>query len=158
MCLYQRHLSQDTDSDFFSLAWFSQPCGPDSSLTFSWDMTYGLAWALTGPLGPGLIIEPGQLTPMAPDDQAPVDDSVPADQVSVALTIAGRPIFARQANRPGPFSFEPTPQYWIAFGPFEPGQVLDFNEIILTTEIKFAPGQTVARAAFQRDCSWRVGR
>jgi len=183
MCLYQRHPGQETASDLYSLAWQCQNCPPGSTITFSWALEFGFAWAATGPLGPGAFFEPTQvigadpgvsgkrsvlfhnsdhgydLEPGATKPEAgflnlQTDASVPQNQVAVALTVSGRPAFVRPAGPNLGFTFQPEPQYWVAFGPFEAGQILDFEEIMLTTEILFPAGKRSAQAAFQRDCTW----
>lgn len=185
MCLYQRHEHQESEADLFSLAWMCQPCRSGSSITFSWTLDFGFAWAEMSSLGPGAFFEPGQT--VGADPEAPgrrsvllhqsgqgyeldcgsadpeagflnfqTDDSVPARRLAVALTVAGRPAFVRPAGPNLGFTFQPDPQYWVAFGPFEAGQVLDFSEMVLTTEIVFPTGRRSAQAAFQRDCTWTV--
>ncbi len=185
MCLYQRHPAQESDGSLRSLAWLCQNCRPGGTLTFSWSLEYGLAWAKTGHLQSGLVFEPAQVLPMAPDtpgrqsailrpaesgyalEAAPeeagagsfsvrADAALPGGELAVALTIAGRPVFARPAGPGLTLGFQLQPQYWVAFGPFEAGQALDFDEIVFTSEVRFAPGKRSAQAAFQRDCSWSL--
>jgi len=183
MCLYQRHPLQETEPGFFSLAWMCQTCRPGGTITFSWNLDFGFTWAETGLLMSGVFFEPGQIIgvdpnvsgkcallfhhgdsgysleyssiePEAGDIGFQADESVPRNQAAVALTVSGRPALARQTGPNQNFFFQPDLQYWAAFGPFEPGQALDFSEMVLTTEIIFPSGKRSARAAFQRDCTW----
>lgn len=185
MCLYQHHPDQEAASDLYSLAWQCQNCPPGATTTFSWALDFGFAWAAAGSLGPGAFFEPIQaieadpgvsgkrsvlfhnsahgyeLGPGSPEPEAgylnlQTDDSVPQNQMAVALTVSGRPAFARPAGPNLDLTFRPELRYWVAFGPFEAGQALDFDEIMLTTEVVFPAGKRSAQAAFQRDCTWAV--
>lgn len=185
MCLYLRHPDQETDPELYSLAWQAQNCPPGATITFSWTLEFGFAWAETGPLGPGAFFEPAQTIgadPSAAGKRSVIfqghgqgydfnsgsaepeagylnfqtDHSVPTNRMAVALTVSGRPAFARPAGPNLGFTFQPEPRYWAAFGPYEPGQVLDFSELALTTEIVFPSGKRSAQAAFQRDCTWEI--
>lgn len=173
MCLYQRHPDQESQADLFSLAWQCQNCPPGSTITFSWSLDFGFAWAETGPLGPGAIFEPAQsigADPNTPGKRSVIfrsadqgydleacpgepeagylnlqtDDSVPLNRMALALTVSGRPAFARPARPNLGFTFLAEPHYWVAFGPFETGQVLDYSELAMTTEIVFQPGKRSA--------------
>lgn len=183
MCLYQRHPSQETEPDLLSLAWMCQPCRPGATATFSWNLDFAFTLSETGPFMPGTFFEPGQSLEVDPNAAGKrslllhhqdsgysleyggaepeagylsiqTDGSVPRNQAAVGLTVSGLPAFARPAGPNLSLIFQPDPQYWVAFGPFEPGQALDFSEMVLTTEIKFPSGKRSAQAAFQRDCTW----
>lgn len=185
MCLYQRHPDQESQADLFSLAWQCQNCPPGSTVTFSWSLDLGFAWAETGPLGPGAFFVPAQSIRADPNtagkrsvifrsaDQGyeleagpaepeagylnfQTDNSLPLNRMAVALTVSGRPAFVRPAGPNLGFTFMPEPHYWVAFGPFEAGQVLDSSELVMATEVTFPAGKRSAQAAFQRDCSWAV--
>ena len=82
--------------------------------------------------------------------QVLVEPDAPA--LAVALCLAGRPALLRPAEPGRTISFPARPGYGAVFGSFEPGLVLDLDQIMLTTELDFT-GSSL-RVVFKRDCSW----
>jgi len=183
ICLFQRDPQQETEEDVFSLAWLCQPCQPGGSLTFSWKQDYGFAWSDTGPLSPGVIFRPRDLVSADPsglgrpsvsfgrhedgfcfvEGHNPsdgclnfnTDSSVPVRSISVALTINGLPAFARPAGPDMAFTFQPHPEFWITFGPYGPGEVLDARQVMDGgVRLDLNDRKLSAGAVFQRDCAW----
>jgi len=68
---------------------------------------------------------------------------VPPNTASVGITMSGAPVFAVQAqpNSRNTFILDRySINYWLAFGDFQGGEVLDVSRIILQTEIRFWGG------------------
>ena len=51
--------------------------------------------------------------------------------------MSGSPILAMQASPNFQFLFKPNPRYWVCFGNYDQGTVLDANEITNAQEIKY---------------------
>jgi hypothetical protein len=81
-----------------------------------------------------------------------VEADVPA--LAVALCLAGRPALLRPAEPGRTLSFPARPRYGVVFGSFEPGLILELDQMLLTTELDF-PGGSL-RAAFRRDGLWEI--
>jgi hypothetical protein len=78
-----------------------------------------------------------------------------APPLAVALCLAGRPALLCPAEPGRTISFPARPSFGALFGSFEPGLVLDLDQVMLTTELEFTGGSL--RAVFKRDCAWVQG-
>jgi hypothetical protein len=72
--------------------------------------------------------------------------------------MSGSGIFAAQAQPNANLVITPHPQYWIAFGRFMRGQVLDPNAIVRKAEVVFPTGVASCTATYGADGSWTIGR
>jgi hypothetical protein len=182
MTLYQTN--PDTSiPNLLSLAWFSQYSYPNTTLTFQWDLSNQLMWAQTGGLFPGVTFDAAQtldvttspggnsalLTAPNGDPQfraggaAPsgsigltMDGTIPLNTVSYALGQSQQPVFAAQAQPNFNVLFTPNPQYWLTFGPYQHGQVLDVETIDNNVQINFPSGVTSMTATLNADNTWTV--
>jgi hypothetical protein len=64
-------------------------------------------------------------------------DDIPNDEVSVGMGINGDPTLVVMATPAYTFTFFPDVRYWIAFGDFKKGQVLDLNSMSGIQELNF---------------------
>ncbi|MDR2419386.1 MAG: hypothetical protein LBD79_10100 [Treponema sp.] len=64
-------------------------------------------------------------------------DSIPNDDVSIGMGIDGKPILAVMATPRYIFTFFPDIKYWVAFGNFKKGEVLDLNSMSPIQELVF---------------------
>ena len=69
------------------------------------------------------------------------DGSIPAGKASIGIGMSGNPVFARSADPNLQYTFGLHPKYWIAFGDFEEGEVIDLNRMTQRYEIKFPVNQ-----------------
>lgn len=53
--------------------------------------------------------------------------------------------------------FTPHPEYWVTFGNFVQGQVLDVEEISSCIRINFPPNISHVKATLNMDNTWTVG-
>lgn len=181
-CIYQRDPVQDAGPDFYSLAWFSKSAHPATELAFQWDVEYSLLWDESGILTPGAVAQFGRekdLDLSVPAKTASAisakgggglvqtncevpagkigiltDNSIPERGVPVGIGVSGRPAFAMNALPNDAFTFQPHPHYWVAFGDFREGEVMDVDLIQQGCELVF-DREHRAEVSLGRDLQWR---
>lgn len=166
-----------------SLAWFAKRTAPTTRTTFSWTVDYSFVWAETGELIPGVMFAASQTwaADLTSTNQVTFsndggmytfqnqqagaqagslyireDASVPLKQASVGIGMSGAGTFAVQAQPNMNLVFTPHPKYYITFGEFTPGEVLDITSITDKAEIKFPSGVTSMTALLREDNTWSV--
>ncbi len=164
MCIFQKLPNQS--GNIFSLAWFSKHCYSHTSLTFEWVVEYCAHWAETGILKPGISFRAAQMVEADPSDQKNnsfgltllngaymftsttkqadagtigifPDNNIPNLQASIGIGMNGEPAFATQALMNDNFIFEPKVRYYLVFGNYEQGMVMDLTASTDAFEIIF---------------------
>ena len=184
ICVYQTCPDQQNNSNIYSLAWFTKAAHPETSLTFSWTIDYSMVWSETGELVPGVMFDasesrvadlqntsrniltlskendaflfkdagqsgqPGMLTIKA-------DGSIPNNTASVGIGMGGKPAIALNAFANMNYQFIPHPTYWVAFGDFKQGKVIDVNRMSQTQEIVFGPNIYEKSITFNESNTWQ---
>jgi rhizosphere induced protein len=171
-----------------SLAWFAKKAHPNAKIVFKWQIDYSFMWSETGVLTPGVqfvaseevIADPQGLSgpnkiPFLSKDGAflfgppSVDGTLgsltinngpgfPADSASVGIAMSGSGTFAVPAAPLFNAIFTPHPQYWIAFGDFEEGEVLDITQISSKANVVFPPNVYAMTAIYGADGRWTIKR
>ncbi|MZP29778.1 protein rhiA [Heliobacterium undosum] len=181
VCLYQT--CPELDADVMSLAWFSKSAHPTTKLTFKWDIKYSFIWDETGVLVPGVVFDASQtwdadlsnnnaitftkqngaytfkdLVRGEKDGMLQIteDYTVPVKQAAVGIGMSGAGTFVKQAQPNMTLFFKPHPEYWITFGNYVQGQVLDVTEITNKAKIEFGPGIYQMVAVLKDDNSWEI--
>ena len=87
------------------------------------------------------------------------DATIPSNHASVGIAMSGSGAYACQA-RPNWQSIYNTPHttYWVAFGTYTQGQVLDINSIWNHQEIQFPANVFSVNARLNEDLTWSVGQ
>lgn len=178
----------------YSLVWNSAMLRPGSNGKFSWQEDYGFVWGPMPELRPGAIFLAAQSVsadtsnrnqtslsngPQGLQLSAPVkgprpgslsirsEASVPMNRVAEGITVSGRPAFIVAAQPNMQAVFDLRPQYWIAFGEFQQGEVLepDMNESAQSkmiygppTEVIFPAGITAMKATLDHSDRWIIAR
>ena len=118
------------------LAWFSNYGSPTTNITFTWDQSYDVSWAQTGPLVPGVVFDAEQTIPVDPSSsqantatltyqsgaftwlpltgsglppgtiRVVQDATIPGGTASFAYGQSGAPVFAAQAEPNGTSQYE----------------------------------------------------
>jgi hypothetical protein len=180
-CIYQT--DPDLGPDVMSLAWFAKPTHPTTEETFSWQIDYGFIWDETGELVPGVVFDASQVWPadltqankisfslineaytfsnltkgsMQGVLEIDEDSTIPLKRASVGISMAGAGTFAKQAQPNMTLFFEPHPEYWITFGNFESGEVLNMTELTSKQKIEFDPGVFDKIVILNKDNTWTV--
>lgn len=84
------------------------------------------------------------------------DGTVGLGEASVGIAMSGAGVFAVEAQPNLNLIFTPHPEYWITFGTFEQGEVLNLDEITNSQQINFPPGVYAMTATLNADNTWTV--
>lgn len=82
------------------------------------------------------------------------DGSIPTAGVSIGVGVSGQTAFACQATPNFDFNFMPHPEYWVAFGDFTEGEVLDFNRLSHSYKVQFPVNMYSMSLNFNPDNTW----
>lgn len=164
MCIYQKQPNQP--SGIFSLVWFKKACRPYTAVSFRWETDYQVLWAETGKLEPGVTFEALQCISADPYDTAYnsfgfscnygsyeftntakranpgtigifSDGSIPNSKASISMGMSGEPVFAAQALMNYDIVFVPNVRYYLVFGSYREGEVLNLSSISNAFAINF---------------------
>ena len=192
--LYQKDPEAATGE--YSIAWMAQAASPNMSVQFQWQETYNFVQGSTGVLATGVIFQAAQVLDadlstankveleLQDDDEFAFSEptqgvsagqlmiqnssDVPMNSISEGIGMAGKGTFLVQAQPNSAFLFTPQPQYWIAFGDFSQGEVLDPSYMFggkslssksiygLPTQIEFPNGVDTMVATLNADNSWTI--
>ncbi len=183
VCVYQ-HDPDMAVQDVMSLAWFAKGAAPTTTVTFTWSIDYCFVWDETGVLKPGVVFEAAQVwdadlqnlncvTLTVPKDGIYTftdlkhcgnagnlyifgDRTVPVRQAAVGIGMAGKPTHVAPAQPNFEWVYTPKPLYWITFGDFEPGVILDVETISLKAAIHFPPNVYSMTAILNADNTWTI--
>lgn len=138
-----------------ALAWFSKYSHPNSVVKFQWEIEWGFSWADVGALAPGVVYTASEILTATPSvnkvtldydkafrfvDPDQGEDpsllyiqetaSIPINSSgAVGITMAGETVYAVQARPNTSLTFTPHPVYYLAYGDFVDGMVLDLSSI-----------------------------
>ena len=164
-CVFQKDPDVNLP-DVMSLAWFSKYTHPTTVQTFKWQINYDFVWAETGKLQAGVVFSTAQIwdANLSTTNKVTLtnqggaytfkdqtqgslqgnlyiweDNTIPLKQASVGIGMSGAGVFAVQAQPNMNLVFRPHPKYWIAFGNYMPGEVLDISMMTNDAVIEFPP-------------------
>jgi hypothetical protein len=167
-------------ADAMALAWFSKFSDPGSNVEFGWDLTWGFSWADTGALQAGITYNVNGTTDSQPTsnqitldfngayqltkpDRGPdpdllyivQDTTIPvASTASVGVTMNGSTVYAVQATPNTNLTFTPHPSYFLAYGDYTPGLVLDLSSINNPLKLVYGPGVSGLQVTLNADNTW----
>lgn len=181
VCIFQSHPDVD-ELALLTLAWLSKPAFPTTEVTFEWEETYSMIWSESGCLEAGATFTARQVweadlrnanqvtltyqqQAFTFRDQAAgpregslfvtMDRTIPLGRASVGFGMAGKAICATPALPNADVMFTPKPRYWVAFGRYKQGQVMDLSVMTKLVEVDFH--DTSAKAVtLTRDNMWKV--
>lgn len=181
-CVYQQDPNIGVP-DVMSLAWFSKYAFPTTTVTFQWTIDYSFVWSETGVLVPGVIFtatqnwgadlsttnqvtfsHPGQAYTFQNQTAGPQggslyiteDGTLPIKQASVGIGMGGFGTFVVQAQPNWNLVFTPHPEYWITFGNYTQGEVLDQTSISNPAKVAFPVNTYSMTAILNPDNTWTV--
>ena len=170
------------DKNALALAWFakfSNP-GPSVLVKFTWTIDWGFSWADTGPLSQGAMYNVSE-TAAASDgknaitlayngayqftnQQAGPDEyrlfiaessNIPvASSASIGVTMSGKTVYATQARPNNNLTFSPHPVYYLAYGNYEEGEVIDVSTVNNPLELPYETGVYSLTTTLNKDDSW----
>ncbi|MEM6829903.1 MAG: protein rhiA [Bacteroidota bacterium] len=172
--------------DVLSLAWFCKPAFPTTQLQFKWNINYCYTWSRQGTLRPGVVYKASQTWNADLTNKNAVDfrkdveldaytfenqtagpkdghmyiyekRSVAANECAVGIGMSGSGTFVVNSQPNMQLQFSPHPKYWIVFGSFEEGEVLDIEKVTATAqEIAFPVNQYAMNVTLNGDNTWTV--
>lgn len=180
-CLYQQ--SAGAPFNLLSLAWFAYPTYPTSRTTFQWTLDYSFVWGETGTLMPGVTFSADQQIAASLNEANLVtflqqygspqftmpqfggqpgmlsircEASVPYGQYSIGTGMSGAASFAMQAMPNTTATFGTSPSYWVTFGNYRQGQVLDAHSITNAVQLNFPAGVYALTVTLNPDGTYTV--
>lgn len=173
-----------SNSNILSLAWLTKRCHPKNyRLKFTWSIDYNFTWSEVGELIPGVVFDAHQLWPadlvtanhvdftrydgaytfldqrkgaQAGNLYIHQDDTIPLREASVGIAMGGKASFAVEAQPNLTEVFIPHPTYWVAFGDYVEGQVLDVETITNKAVVEFPPNVYNMTATLGADNAWTI--
>jgi rhizosphere induced protein len=181
-CVYQTAPNNEL-SQVMSLAWFSKRAHPTTSIRFDWTIDYSFMWDVTSVLVPGVRFDASQNWPadLSTTNQVTFtledgaytfkdqgkgtagsliiiqDGTLPHKHASVGIGMSGAGAFVVQAQPNLTEVFTPHPKYWITFGNYEAGQVMDTQSLTLAQELDFPENVYAMTVTLNDDNTWTVG-
>ncbi len=180
VCIYQ----EDPDLDIASLAWLTKSAHPMTTVKFTWSTDYVFVWGESGELQPGTIFKSSQIigadlntnnmvelsyennaymfknlqTNLDKADELCIveNGSIPLNDALVGIGMSGVGTFVKQAQPNRNLSFKPNPQYWITFGRYFQGEVLDTNRINNKVLLGFKPNLYCLTVTLKEDNQWEI--
>lgn len=180
-CVFQQNHNSPNPS-VFPLAWRVQSAMAHSKLAISWNTDPYFFWAKTGQLQPGVVFYAGEnaqadfterneitLTKMDRDYKftnqrngyqqgtltIDADMTTVPNQASVGVGLSGAVAYAVQAQPNMRFMFAPRLEYWVTFGQFQQGEVLELSGMT-AVKIDFPYGIFSMNATLNPDNTWTV--
>jgi hypothetical protein len=170
-----------------SLAWFTQMCNPGTSCSFYWTIDYSFVWSETGTLVPGVTFDAGQTVPassLTSGNQITLDyngafyfnpstpstgtpsgslyinqtGNIPSNAASVGVGMSGAGTFAVQAQPNIDLTFTPDPEYWMAFGQYTQGLVLNTQQMSNIAAVVFPPNVYTMYVTLDAANNWTVSQ
>ncbi|WP_338813073.1 hypothetical protein V9L05_17185 [Bernardetia sp. Wsw4-3y2] len=183
-CVYQKP-PDGSNPNMMSLAWLTKRAHPSTTIEMDWTIDYSFVWSQTGLLRPGVKFTASQNIPANLDTQNQVnftksdgaytfkpippqqgprsgslyimeDDTIPLNEASVGVGMSGSGTFALQAQPNLNLTFTPHPEYWISFGNFTKGTVLDTQSITGAAAVQFPYNVYAMTAVLGIDNKWTI--
>ncbi len=162
------------------LAWLTGSAAPRSRIKFEWGDELGFSWAETGELQPGIQFSASEtLDPDGASNMVTLDydgcyqfvnarqgpdasglylagsDRIPArSKAAVGVTMSGRTVYAVQARPNQALAFALHPQYFVAYGHYEEGQVIDVGTVGNPLQLSFPAGIYAMTTTLNADGTW----
>ncbi|WP_416798718.1 protein rhiA [Ciceribacter azotifigens] len=177
--VFQKAPPMTIPGNVFSLAWFARPTAPKSKVTFTWNLEYSFVWSETGLLQPGINFSASQTMPADPNGQNLIQltqdnygattfanpnasgaigsltiqqlPNVAPNRTSVGVGMSGSGTFAVQAAPNMTAVFTPHPNYWVIFGNFVTGDVIDIEDVTNAVEVTYGGALTTRSATLGID-------
>jgi len=139
-----------------TLAWLAKAANPTTTLKFDWSLDYSFIWSNTTNLQPGTHVATSQSWPCDTttsnrisldkvnsaytfDNQTQGDyrgnlyidqgQTVQSNKISVGIGMSGNGTFLVPSQPNMQLCFTPKPTYWLVFGSFVEGEVVDIAQV-----------------------------
>ncbi|MBB4284541.1 hypothetical protein [Roseospira goensis] len=177
--VFQKPPPSTVPGNVFSLAWFARPTAPNTQVTFTWSVNYNFVWSETGVLKPGINFDASQVLSADPYGQnlvqLGVDEygatcfsnpsgngavgsltiqqlaNVAPNRTSVGVGMSGAGTYVLQAAPNMTAVFTPHPNYWVLFGNYKTGDVMDMEDVTGAVEVTYGGALTKRTATLALD-------
>ncbi len=185
ICVFQT--MPDQPDNMLSLAWFSKAAHPETTVEFDWTTQYNFVWSDQGELKPGIRFKASQVLDTDPSDITKnaigftkehdayrfietekttksgnlgiyTNQTIPHGGASVGIGMSGNGTFAVTATPNYNFTFKPHPKYWVAFGTYKVGEVMDIESMSNIVEIKYDHDIYNKAITLKNDNTWQIER
>lgn len=170
------------DPNALALAWFSKFSNPSSKVKFTWTVDWGMSWSETGELKPGINFDASEkYDPTGGKNKITLDyngayqftnpesgvdagrfyiketPNIPVNsKASVGMTMSGSTVYATQARPNQNLTLSPKPSYFLAYGNYEEGDVIDVSTINNPLELNYVTGVYSLTTTLNADGSWEM--
>lgn len=184
VCVFQKDPDIGVDG-VMSLAWFTKRLADDTTTTFAWEIDYSFVFGEAGDATPGVVFETTQALPAdlsasntmtfdlvdgaytfvgPPARYAAAKGSivitegpdVQKGEAHVGIGMSGAGTFVVPAQPNLTLTFTPHPQYFIAFGDYKKGQILDIQSMTDAAKIDFRGTTTSVTATLNPNNTWTI--
>jgi hypothetical protein len=183
VCIYQDDPDMKVQ-DVMSLAWITKRVAPTTTVEFTWEIDYCFVWSEQAELEPGLRFVASQTWEDASlSDNNTVtfrmtegaytfsdltwsgyegnlyiigDRSLPIREAFVGIGVAGAAVYVAPAQPRWDWIYTPKPLYYITFGTFEPGEVLDVESISHKAPFQYQGPCHSLTAVLEEDNTWDI--
>lgn len=181
---YQQGIDVNTPY-IYTLAWFAKPVANGVDVDFTWSIDYSFVWSEQGTLKPGITFSAQQVidadlqtanlvgftdsagafqfgapnaTGTAGSLTIDCDGTIPKNAALCGIGMSGQGthVVAAEPNFAAVFSVHP--EYWISFGSFVPGQVVDTQTMVNSEPVPFPVNVYGMTATLDSGNNWTLAQ
>jgi len=181
-CIYQD--PPDTNvGNITTVAWLAKAAHPTTLLEFEWSLDYDFVWAKTTNLRPGTIIKTSQAWPANLSTMNKVDfdfqnqaytfdnqgqggyegnlyidqsQRVNTRDAAVGIGMSGKGSFFVESQPNMKLILTPKPTYWLLFGQYSEGEVLDIEKVTKNACRLEFKGRSRLDVELRSDNTWNI--
>ncbi|MBK5957257.1 hypothetical protein CCR97_03410 [Rhodoplanes elegans] len=169
----------------YTLAWFAKPVANDAFVDFTWTIDYNFVWSEQGMLVPGVKFQAGQVVPAGLRESNRVEftridgafqfasqsstgaagsltingaDGVPKRAAKFGIGMSGYGTHVVDAEPNFAAIFTPHPEYWVSFGDYDQGEVLDIQTLVNAAKVPFPANVYEMTVALDAGNNWTVAQ
>jgi hypothetical protein len=181
---YQQGISVNQPG-VYTLAWFAKPVANGVDVDFTWSIDYSFVWSEQGTLKPGITFlaqqsidadlqtdnfvdftQIGGAFQFANENGSGAAGSLTIDcdgtipksvaMIGVGMSGQGTHVVAAEPNFAAVFT--PHPEYWISFGSYLPGQVIDVQTMVNSDQVTFPANVYEMTATLDSGNNWTLAQ
>jgi rhizosphere induced protein len=182
LCIYL--VEPQLSYNMMSLAWFAKKTYPSTTVNFNWTVDYGFIWGdnITN-LSSGTAFKASQMWPADLCENNSItltyrhgaytftnqtygengyllyvdqDETVPPSGATVGISVAGLGAFITKSQPNCTLIFNPEFEYWIVFGNYCLGEILNMTQISHKCKLEFEPGIYNKHITLNFDNTWTI--
>lgn len=181
---YQQGINVNTPY-VYTLAWFAKPVANGVDVDFMWTIDYSFVWSEQGTLKPGITFKAQQVIPAdltsanlvtftdiedafqfgTPNASGAAgsltidcDSTIAKGAAMVGMGLSGQGTHVVPAEPNFAAVFSVHPEYWISFGSFVPGQVVDTQTMVNSEQVDFPVNVYGMTATLDSGNNWTLAQ